>query len=122
MIDLNSIKNAIDFEKAVEKSLGYNVFPIKKEWVRGGMEAGWNGDPRPFGGEPEPKDPSSFIDVLEAVCPELTFLQFKRLESFDIWEESSNSSSGYYGDYTDYNVKTLNTHVLLKGLKDILIK
>lgn len=119
MIDIHKIKYGEDLEKIVEKELGRKVFPIEKKWVSGGVVRGWTGDESRIPAEGEPlHDPEEWIDVLEVICPDITFLQYKRLESKGLWDEHTDSKSNYYG-YEDFKIKRLNTQYLLDALKSI---
>ncbi len=120
MLPLNNIKKYRDFEDAIKSHFGERYLNVKKKWVTGGTEPnGYNSGVRVVPSEPEPKDPKEFIDILELFCPDITFLQFKRLELYNIWDEGSDYDSGYYGDTTYYATKTLNLRELFTGLKEI---
>ena len=114
MIDIHGIKSAKELEKLVEEALGRKVFPIEKKWIIGGMVGGESRIPA----ESEPFDPEEWIDVLEAICPDITFLQYKRLESKGLWDDDTDSKDDYYG-YEYYQIKRLNTEYLLDALKSV---
>lgn len=115
MIDIHGIKSAKELEKLVEEALGRKVFPIEKKWIIGGMV----GSTSLIQAESEPlHDPEEWIDVLEIICPEITFLQYKRLESKGLWDDGTDHVDNYYG-YEYYSVKRLNTQYLLDALKSV---
>lgn len=90
--------------------------------MTGGIEPnvyGSGSNSRAMAAEPEPNDPKELIDILEVFCPDITFLQFKRLELHNIWNEETDSYSGYYGDCTYYVIKKLDLRALFTGLKEI---
>lgn len=119
MIDIHGIKSAKELEKLVEEALGRKVFPIEKKWVSGGVVRGWTGTESRIPAESEPlHDPEEWIDVLEAICPDITFLQYKRLESKGLWDDGTDHVDNYYG-YEYYSVKRLNTQYLLDALKSV---
>ncbi len=100
--------------------------PYKKEvkgpllsisWVTGGMSGGscWGHQPEQIDSEPEPK--FEVLDkVLQIVCPTISYLSYRKIES-DLIKEGSNGDSGYYGNYTNYAIK----YLLLKDLYDFLV-
>ncbi|MDI6975952.1 hypothetical protein [Serratia sp. Se-RSBMAAmG] len=119
MIDIHSIKSAKELEKLVEEALGRKVFPIEKKWVSGGVVRGWTGTESRIPAEAEPlHDPEEWIDVLEVICPDITFLQYKRLESRGLWDEYTDSKNDYY-ECEEYKIKRLNTQNLLDALKSV---
>lgn len=123
MISIHEFKNVKQFEEAIEKEFKKKIFPISKKQVVGGQEGGscWNADHHhSVSAEPEPEDPMVFIELLEMVCPNLTFLQFKKLEQKSLWDISEKTDHGYYGNSTDYMIKKLNTQNLFDGLKEII--
>ena len=96
MKELSRLKNYREFEDIIKEYLSDKHLTIQKLWEIGNEE---------------PKDPKEFIDVLELFCSDMTFLQFKRLELYNIWE---------YNDYSSHYVtKKLNTSLLFNALKDI---
>lgn len=122
MIELKNIKKYREFEDIIKDELGEEYLNIKKKWVTGGIEPnvyGSGSNSRAMAAEPEPNDPKELIDILEVFCPDITFLQFKRLELHNIWNEETDSYSGYYGDCTYYVIKKLDLRALFTGLKEI---
>lgn len=119
MIDIHGIKSAKELEKLVEEALGRKVFPIEKKWISGGVVRGWTGTESRIPAEAEPLyDPEEWIDVLEVICPDITFLQYKRLESKGLWDEDTDSRNDYY-ECQEYKIKRLNTQNLLDALKSV---
>lgn len=85
-----SVKNKYLVADEIEKSFGKKVSDIKKEWKVGVVHyngGSWGGRDEAVGYEPEiePEDPILFIELLEYLKPNMTFLQFKKIESEGIW-------------------------------------
>ena len=77
------------------------------QWQTGGMSGGscWNDEPadRPLPAEPEPE----FADldkVFEEFCPNINFLQYKRL-CRELIKLTDGRQSEYYGNYYTYAEK-----------------
>lgn len=113
--------------------LGYQEIrdgKIEIEWTTGGRTGGscWDtGDRDPhyaIEGEPEPE----FEDLdrlLEALTPNMTFLQYKKIRR-DMVVVNSRSRNDYYGNYTNMATKTVDlrqlyTYLLSKGHLDNLV-
>lgn len=125
MFNIHDFKNVKQFEEAIEKELNKKIFPVFKKWIVGGQEGGscWNNDNHySISADPEPEDPIVFIEIIETVCPKLTFLQFKKLEHKSLWDVRNKTDYEYYGNSTDYMIKTLNTQNLFDGLKEFVEK
>lgn len=56
--------------------------------------------------------------ALEMICPEITFLQYKKLLRSDIIKTTEFTENEYYGNSTDYSVKYVETEKLFNYLKD----
>lgn len=96
MKELSRLKNCREFEDIIKEYLSNKHLTIQKSWEIGNEE---------------PKDSKEFLDVLELFCSDMTFLQFKRLELYNIWE---------YDDYSSHYVtKKLNIRLLFNALKEI---
>jgi len=80
------------------------------KWVSGGQTGGscWDtGDAvhRPVSADQESEDLEKYLEeVLGELCPNLSFLQYKRLMR-DLVERGETSESEYYGNYTEYSFK-----------------
>lgn len=89
------------------------------EWRIGGITGGscW-GDKadRPVDGEPEPEFENLDV-ILAEICPNISFLQYKRLCQ-SIIKIGERSSYEYYGNYYDYATKSFAIADLEKYLKD----
>lgn len=81
-------------------------------WVSGGLTGGscWDDgsgpDPhRPVSADQESEDVEKYLEeILGELCPNLTFLQYKRLTR-DLYERGEVGESEYYGNYTVYSFK-----------------
>lgn len=93
---------------------------ISCEWKTGGQGGGscWDdGDATHYAidGDSEPEF-DELDKVLTDVCPNITFLQYKKLcnEVVHNYEYTSNE---YYGNYTNYSVKWIDVEELYNYLK-----
>ncbi len=99
------------------RTAGVEVRPnecLEQEWVVGGETGnGCYSDDvgRPITPEPEP-DFLELEQALAAVCPSITFLQYKSLLRGIERRDHSTRSDGYYGDFDDLIIKK----ILLKEL------
>lgn len=93
--------------KQIEKKLGKKVFPIQKKWLVSGIYFNEKMNP-----EIEPSDSIEFVELLEYLKPDLSFLKMKKLEAMGIWDvEIQHEVEGEALNYTlsKYTaVKTLN--------------
>lgn len=87
----------------------------------GGYSGGscWDSsDPRPYTTEP-PKDKFKVLDlVLKELMPNITYLQFKEIDSLIHSEEESENE--YYGNCTDYKVEYIVLSELCKLLETFI--
>jgi hypothetical protein len=89
------------------------------EWVTGGITGGscWGGENvRSRSGELEPNF-DGLDRILEEICPNITFLQYKRICQ-DIVKEDDYTQNEYYGNCTEYKIKYFSAEDLFKTLKD----
>lgn len=95
---------------------------LRVSWRSGGIGGGscWDeGESRhyPIIGDPEPE----FEDLdllLEAICPDVSFLNYKKLMKESLMETGSETEYEYYGNSTTYSYKQIE----LKKLYDALVK
>lgn len=91
------------------------------EWASGGLSGGscWDeGEPRHYARDPSPEEELDDLDdILAVICPNLTFLQYKRLSS-KVVKHDSRTENEYYGNSTIYSYK----HVKLQDLYGTLIE
>lgn len=92
---------------------------LYEEWITGGQSGGscWGDDAdRPV--EPEPEPEFADLDaILETICPNITFLQYKRIIA-SVVSRGGRSAREYYGNYTDYGVKTVRLGALCEELRE----
>lgn len=104
--------------------LGYRTLhkdQLQIVWTTGGQTGGscWDtGDPvyHPVGGQPEPE----FEDLdrlLEALIPDLTFMQYKRLRR-ELVQVDERYRNDYYGNYTNEATKTVELRQLYNYMLD----
>lgn len=92
---------------------------ISVDWTIGGLTGGncWGGTANiPRTAEPEPEF-EALDKILAEVCPNISFLQYKRLcqAIIKIEEETENC---YYGNYYDERIKSFSIADLEEYLKD----
>ena len=102
-----------------KKAVWEDVTELELRWRTGGLEGGncWDGQDRQYavGGEAEPAF-EDFDNLLEKVCPDLSYLRYKKLERLiEIGEERENE---YYGNYSIHAVKTLSIDTLWDFLNE----
>lgn len=88
---------------------------IYMRWVCRGMSGGsyWGSEPTYFKGDSKPS--FKVLDlVLEAVKPQITYLQYKQIEG--LIEKADYSDLQYYGNYDDYEVE----YIVLSKLEELL--
>jgi hypothetical protein len=105
-------------KKPIEKSL--DEIYLCNEWCSGGISGGscWDDSKEDnhyaTRGESEPEF-TSLDNILDEICPNITYLQYKKLIT-KVIEEDSYIQNEYYGNSSHYSYKT----VLLKDLYDTL--
>jgi hypothetical protein len=91
------------------------------EWVSGGISGGscWDdSSENHYAIDPSPEKELNDLDaILTTICPNLTFLQYKRLAG-KVIKQDSRTENEYYGNSTVYSYK----YVKLKDLYDALIE
>ncbi len=102
---------------------GREFYSVK--WEVGGSTGGncWNGQSKRYSvSTPEP-DFEIFDQVLELFCPNLTFLQYKKLTRVVLLKDTELDRE-WYGNYTEYGVKKvylddLHKYLEKEGLLDV---
>ncbi len=95
---------------------------IRVEWTIGGRTGGscWDDgsvdNHRPVTADPEPEF-EKLDNILEAICPKITFLQYKKLCN-NVVKRSEYTDHEYYGNYYKRAVKTVVLSDLEKYLKE----
>lgn len=109
------------FSLASRKSRKSNLdYYLVSEWCSGGLEGGncWGeGGHSAMNGEPEPEFDDLDI-VLELFCPDITFLQYKKLLP-KIIKTGERTSYEYYGNYTNYAIKYVSLRELYDALEEL---
>ena len=119
-MNFHQFNNHYQFEKAIESLMGREIFPIEKQWILSGTENNWDSGSTLMEPEVEPADPLSFVEVLELLVPNITFLQFKKIEAYDIWSSRVWTTYGSNNNHTYiYAEKVLNLENFLNALKSI---
>ncbi len=113
------------FIQKVEEALGhplYHTYPsvLKTTWVTGGLTGGsCYGDSADQPVDPEEEPEFEELDkVLEAICPNITFLQYKKLVASVVSRDREDRDYCYYGNYYDKTTKSVDLNTLEQYLKE----
>ncbi len=93
---------------------------IKIEWTIGGMTGGncWEGSKDCVARSADPEPEFEYLNkILENLCPDIKFLQYKRLCQ-EIIKTDNRYESGYYGNHYEYAIKSFKISDLEKYLKE----
>src|ERR1035437_5014514 len=93
-----------------------NMHEYKVEWITGGASGGncW-GDSAEHVIESDPEPELDLTALFEKVCPNMTFLQYRKVMK-DIVVQSNRMEHEYYGNYTEYSIKIVQYRVLYNKL------
>lgn len=100
---------------------GYRYGSISVTWTLGGMTGGscW-GDRADRPVEPEPEPPLSDLDdILELICPEMTFLKYRRIVNRVVVIGTEGGGGDYYGNYSSYGKKSVDFNDLYDALVEV---
>ncbi len=93
---------------------------ILQYWEIGGVEGGnWTENSNPHSYKTDENIPKEFDDldnILTEVCPNISFLMYKKIQQMVMYFKAINYE--YYGNNTEYQVRYIN----LKDLYDFLVK
>jgi hypothetical protein len=121
-----------EFQTIVHEIAGEEYFPTKKryqdekgprktlktEWSTGGYSGGncWDDTEATYysSDNPEP-DFTVFDQILEKVCPKISFIEYKALCRSIVY--NSRSEAEYYGNSTNYSSKSISVDTLYSELK-----
>lgn len=110
-----------DFEKAVLAQHG--EYALRDQWTTGGRTGGscWDdGNPTYYSRDAEDEPDEEVLDeIIDDAFPDLTFREYRKLQKAGVYDVRNHSESEYYGNYTDYKVRTLDLSKLYKALHDI---
>lgn len=119
---LEKINDIASYNYKKKKTGGYNNIPhnsISITWSLGGQSGGscWSsGDTHyTIPGETEPEF-NQLDEILDIVCPTITFLKYKQLNR-ECVKVVEHTSSDYYGNYTNYASKYITLDDLYSYLK-----
>jgi hypothetical protein len=112
-----------NFEESYRASWRYDSKKVNEprlyvEWSTGGISGGscWeSSDPQPYTSNSQPKELAILDAILEEICPNISFLQYKNLTS-TLVKCDTRSECEYYGNQTDYATKSVD----VKDLYDYL--
>jgi hypothetical protein len=114
------------FIQKVEEILGrdlYGSVNLKVTWTIGGMAGGScyddSSEDRHYAVDTEEEPELEDLDkVLEIVCPQITFLQYKKLIKSVVSRDKEDRDYCYYGNYYDRMSKSVDLSVLEQYLKE----
>jgi len=94
-------------------------FFISVDWTTGGMSGGdcWGHKATSFVSDEQPEELTDLDKILESVCPDISFLQYKNI-SRAVVENFSYTNNEYYGNVTNHAGKECD----LKKLYNTLIE
>ena len=95
----------------------YDPF-ISWDWITGGLTGGncWGSSAdTPVSSEDEP-DCKEFDQILEAICPTVTFIQYRQIER-ECMSTREYSQGEYYGNYYNKKQKVLDLKTLYNSLQ-----
>ena len=92
-------------------------------WMRhctGGMTGGscWGTHSERFSTNESTPDFASLYELYEKICPNISFLQAKKIESKLVSETNTQDSSDYYGNFHEYLIK----YIHLPSLYEYMIE
>lgn len=109
------------FEAAVLEKHG--SYGLEDRWIVGGQSGGscWDeGDSTYYAlstdDEPEPE---VLDDILDMTMPDLTFREYRALVKTDAVQYTRDSQNEYYGNWTEYRVRTIHLDKLWQAFQDI---
>lgn len=110
------------FQKQISEILDRSYIDDKLQisWTTGGLTGGncW-GDSADTPVQPESEPDFYDLDkVLEALCPNISFLQYKKLCASVVELSNKSDSSDYYGNVYYQSVKTVKLDKLKKYLEE----
>jgi predicted kinase len=117
-MEMHEVIKKSEYEAFKEK---YNLEDMIKSysWSNGGTSGNcWDDSMSSFGGD-EPQELEDLDNLLESICPSITFLQYKRIKklaSMNIWTDY-----GYYGGSEQHSQWELDTKALYDELVDMSI-
>ena len=90
------------------------------EWRTGGMSGGncWGDEPSYSVDADEVPEMTMLDEFLEEICPEITFLQYKRVMR-ELIESDSRTEYEYYGNHTNYGIRRVNFRKLYDRLVEV---
>lgn len=115
----------IDFESVTRKKSYWDKSKrepcdpfINLEWETGGYSGGScysDSNPQPYVSDNREPEFEALDKILEAICPEISFLKYKNLAS-EVITYSDRTQGEYYGNSINYDIKTLHLKKLYESL------
>ncbi len=97
-LELHTVVRKPEYQIYIEQNNVSNVKDLKylesDTWSLGGESWGWDGSKHPVSAE-EPRNFDEFDELLEKVCPTITFLQYKKLYKACVTMEEKCDSDYY---------------------------
>ena len=106
--------------EAWETYRGTQDYTFSSTWSLGGTRGCYDGSKREVSAELEPEDPKELDLILENLCPELTFMQYKGIVR-DVMKRGEFDDRDWYGGsvtegYKGFNIKDLYEALNKRGL------
>lgn len=118
---IDGVFMADKIDKRIEKSL--DEIYLCNEWCSGGISGGscWDDGKEDnhyaTRGESEPEF-TSLDNILNEICPNITYLQYKKLIA-EVIKEDGYTECEYYGNSTNHSYKTILIKDLYEALKEL---
>jgi hypothetical protein len=112
--------NVLEYKNRKKEAITLDDY-LQITWVSGGVTGGscWDDgthdNHRPVSGEPEP-DFTDLDNLLATVCPNISFLLYRKVMRDANVETGSNTEYEYYGNSTEHSYKRLQLGNLYKAL------
>lgn len=124
-IEITVVKNRVVRKErwkmfADKNNIRHNDGVVKSDsWSLGGTYGNcWNDTKHQVSGEPQPASFFEFDNLLESVCPNITFLQYKKLYNACV-STDTRGESDYYGGHVEYGFYQFNVKHLFDELVNL---
>lgn len=102
-----------------KKATYYDIEKFQENWISSGVTGGdcWGNEAnRPIDPDPEPKAIENLDILLERVCPNISYIKYRRIESLIKYDEKDEPD--YYGNRTVISSKSINIQRLWEYLTE----
>ena len=116
--DVYKLTNYDIILKPFENNYKNDGFLVSEEWSGGGNWISYDGYEGHITADTQPEDFKEFDDLLSEVCPNITFLQYKKLKSGSVYIEDREEHDYYGGCETKFRYKC-DLRKLYKNMLDL---